>query len=557
LQRKLDDAFQVLDSAVTPATPLERPPPAKRAYTARSLYSTLAKYGIKSGTTTPGHLLTYSESAHSSKIVQTRNTPHLTAILARAASRTKNSFSFRSSSQTQAPAPPLPATAEYRPSSLPSFLARLATFKLATYANKPPSIDAVAASKCGWINDGKDRLVCGLCNSSWVVAGREGLSRDAANTLAEKQRVALVEAHKNGCPWKTRQCEYSIYCIPLQSPAAMIKDIKCKAETINPVIKDVLIKHPLSTSQTNSLREIFSSFAPQSSTDASSRMDEDHPQSSPPPPSQLSETAILVSLFGWSLVPPAAPESLRRSSTTRTPSRVPSMPASPALSRASSVSLPHTPPKASDITQKPSKFAFRMPSTLTQVKPENALLQCELCQRRLGLWAFSARSLASESTDTLESQAGSIVTSNSAASRPKKTLPRRSFDLLKEHRSYCPYVVRSTVVPSLPVPPTPPTPGRSGSSNGHTSNLSLAQYSGKNGTPGALEGWRAALIVVMRYGMAQRQRIEYNFMAPKDVAAGTNDDSDAMEVDNVKAMVTGVKTRGGKDLLRYVRGLLG
>lgn len=29
-----------------------------------------------------------------------------------------------------------------------------------------------------------------------------------------------------------------------------------------------------------------------------------------------------------------------------------------------------------------------------------------------------------------------------------------------------------------------------------------------------------------------------------------------MEVDGVKAMVTGVKSRGGKDLLRYVKGLL-
>lgn len=120
-----------------------------------------------------------SVRASTSLSANTKSTPHLTAILNRAASKTKDTFTFRFSSQSQTPAPPLAPTAEYRPSSLPSFLSRLATYKLTTYANKPPSIDAVAASKCGWINDGKDRLVCGLCNASWVVAGREGMNRDA------------------------------------------------------------------------------------------------------------------------------------------------------------------------------------------------------------------------------------------------------------------------------------------------------------------------------------------------------------------------------------------
>ena len=64
-QRKLEDAFQVLDDAVNPAE-TERPTPPKRPNTIRSLYSTLAKYGIKSKETLPalwvapcfqGHLL--------------------------------------------------------------------------------------------------------------------------------------------------------------------------------------------------------------------------------------------------------------------------------------------------------------------------------------------------------------------------------------------------------------------------------------------------------------------------------------------------------------------
>jgi len=56
-QRKLDDAFHVLDNAVNHNEKgfeeSERPPPPKRSNTIRSLYSTLAKYGIKSREGTP------------------------------------------------------------------------------------------------------------------------------------------------------------------------------------------------------------------------------------------------------------------------------------------------------------------------------------------------------------------------------------------------------------------------------------------------------------------------------------------------------------------------
>jgi hypothetical protein len=71
------------------------------------------------------------------------------------------------------------STSDYRPSSTPSFLTRLETYKLNTYSNKPPEIDAVAASKAGWTNEGKDRLHCGVCGVSWVVVGREKMGRDA------------------------------------------------------------------------------------------------------------------------------------------------------------------------------------------------------------------------------------------------------------------------------------------------------------------------------------------------------------------------------------------
>ena len=292
-------------------------------------------------------------------------------------------------------------------------------------------------------------------------------------------------------------------------------------------------------SQLGSLRDVLASYAQQ--TDRPTRMNEDHPEasSSSPPPAvpHPSETAVLISLFGWSLVPPTPPEPPRRASGTRA-SSVASVPPSPTPSRASSVALPHTPPKALRHSAE-SSVAVRIPPTIAQLKPENAVLQCELCQRRLGIWAFAAR--------TANADEAQVATPAVAASaRPTKALPRRAFDLLKEHRSYCPYVVRSTAVPSLPVPPlpTPATPGRGTSSNGHGSSLSVSQFTGKAGAPGTIEGWRAVLIVMLRYGMAHKQRIEYSFLAPKDPISYVAENGDEMEVDSVKAMVTGVKTRG-------------
>ncbi|PPR03670.1 hypothetical protein CVT24_007791 [Panaeolus cyanescens] len=539
-KRKLEDAFQVLDKAVSPTkrnlSSADGPSPPKRANTSRSLYSTLAKYGVKSkqSTTTPS----LSESL-------SKKTPHLAAILYKAAARTKKTFTFKFSH----PSTPtvLPPTAEYRPSSLPSFLSRLATYKLTTYANKPPQLDAVAASKCGWINEGKDRLLCGLCNASWVVAGREGLSRDAANALVEKQRVSLVEAHKQGCPWKTRQCDDSIYCIPLQSPGAMIREIKARAEEMEPVMKSVSIQHPLTQSQLSALRTAVTSYKPPESSAGLDQVMNDGSEEAP----QYPESSILASLFGWSLIPLAPAKDTSRKSLTRPSSKNVSPFATPSISRASSV-VQASPQSSRQSTPVPH---FPLPSTVP--KPENALLQCSLCQRRIGLWGFLTRPSPSTPETPVSDPKETTVTS---PRRPIRPLPQRSFDLLKEHRSFCPYTVRSTVVPSLPVPPQ--APSRSSTSGlGHASTTSLSQFSLKSDGSPSMEGWRAVLTVVLRYGMAQKQRVEYNYLMRKDTQSSIpesgEEGTDEMEVDNVKAMVAGVKSRGGKDLLQYVKGLLG
>lgn len=105
-----------------------------------------------------------------------KTAPNFVSLLSRSASRMRKPVPFKAS-------PPSPSstssTVEYRPSSTASFLARLATYKLTTYANKPTAIDAVAAAKCGWTNEGKDRLACGICGVTWVVVNKDRMSREA------------------------------------------------------------------------------------------------------------------------------------------------------------------------------------------------------------------------------------------------------------------------------------------------------------------------------------------------------------------------------------------
>ncbi|KAG2128208.1 C3HC zinc finger-like-domain-containing protein [Suillus cothurnatus] len=512
-KRKFDDALQSLDNAVAPAKPLpERPTAPKRPHMTRSLYSTLAKYGIQNNIPKPP--IDTLDKHDISKAA-----PHLAAILARSKSKGATPFAH----------PSIPASAslasEYRPSSTQSFLSRLSTYKLATYANKPPQIDAVAAAKCGWINDGKDRLVCGICDVSWVVAGRDGMTREAANVLVEKQRIQLVEMHKDGCPWHTRQCDSSIYRVPLQAPAAMARDIKFNALALEPLLTDVVIKHPLSASQLASLRLAIASVKPQAQSESENESAM-HIDAGPEP----SDTAIVTALFGWSLAPPAPPlERNRTSSVSRMATM--SRPASPSLSRSSSVSRTVQLGRADLPSPRPSSsltsisrlggtpLRTRMPrlSDLGKSTRDTSLLHCSLCQRRVGLWAFTLQSTPSPLD-------GSPL--------PHPSIKKRQFDVLNEHRSYCPFVAPSTVVPKLPMPSTSPL------------SASVAADS-------VIEGWRAVLTVVLRHGLSERQR-----NARLSLSGGDHDGIDD-ELEGVEAMVAGVKSKGGRELLKYVKGLLG
>lgn len=169
-------------------------------------------------------------------------------------------------------------------------------------------------------------------------------------------------------------------------------------------------------------------------------------------------------------------------------------------------------------------------------------MHCPLCQRRVGLWSFATVTPAEEGSTSEEQQqqhaplssASGNVSVFASAVRTLGSQSKRPFDVLKEHRSYCPYVIRSTVVPSPPSATVIGTPN----------------VSDKGG--GLVEGWRAVLTVAQRHNLSQRQRMS-RFVPGSEGTEGARDE----ESEGVEAMVAGVKNKGGRDLLKYIRGLLG
>ncbi|KAK7690722.1 hypothetical protein QCA50_005821 [Cerrena zonata] len=79
--------------------------------------------------------------------------------------------------------------------------------------------------------------------------------------------------------------------------------------------------------------------------------------------------------------------------------------------------------------------------------------------------------------------------------------------------------------------------------------------------PGVLEGWRAVWIIITRYGALQRQRQGLSRTSTDRAIRTLSHDvlpvEDVEMEDEVQAMVAGVKKHGGRELLKYVKGLLG
>ncbi|GJJ08229.1 hypothetical protein Clacol_002438 [Clathrus columnatus] len=605
-QRKADEAFDALDDALR--TRDTRPSPTKRA-TSVSFYSSLAKHGITTKST----------------VKPSVSTPTLSALLTRA--RSKRDI-IRPPLHLQPSKMPSVAP-EYSPSSTEAFLERLSTFNVSTYPSKPQPIDAVAAAMAGWINEGgRNRLLCSICQVGWIVGGRDGMGKEAAETLVEKQAAHLITNHKEGCPWRTRQCDPLVYRIPLQSPQKMAKQVKERADELDSLVEGVTVRHPLSTTQLNSFVQAVTAVvskppAGDSDNDTEKQTNNEQAQTVKIP----SATSLLTALFGWTLVPSPAPIVRKPSAVSLAHIR------NQSLSRANSV-IRSTPPSR-DVTPAPQGPTSTPPVTPSHSHPQvpfdfassssprtpllgvrtpttkDATLQCKMCQRRIGLWAFTAAT--SDSPD-------SPFTPNGGTG-----LPQRQLDLVREHRSYCPYVVKSTPLSTLPLygitpsqqqqqqqqpyvntvnapfnlPRTntslsetasssssanfqKPTLLRSASIFSMGRNMSSRHHGRSQSVPPALqdlplvEGWRAVYNTVLRYGISERATTMTNIVHSTDVVSrsresppqpplqhmtGTTtafvdeDEDDAMN--GVNKIVEDVKRHGGKRILAYVRNLLG
>ena len=343
------------------------------------------------------------------------------------------------------------------------------------------------------------------------------------------------------------------------------------------------------------LRQGNSSEASESSSEVRATQEE----ASQPEPSQK---AALTALFGWSLLPPTE-------SRPATPS---AMPAS-SISHAEGISsvTRRSSLNSSSISEagspRPSRIPVPRSSTVTSrlhrqeatKKRDDILIHCALCQRRVGLWAFKNSDAPAASSQTISSPnpAPTPITDGSSRLPVRRvsqgSMPKRQFDLLKEHRSYCPYVVKSTVVPSLTALARPSSPPRSASAS-HTihysrpsptrtssgSSFNFSSLRGKQhsleqngsgglGDPAAVEGWRAVLTMVIRTGVGRRQRERAlanvhgsrsssdtgmsevrqeretaSLTSPTGTEVQQEQSSESMEIDAIQAMVEDVKKRG-------------
>lgn len=212
--------------------------------------------------------------------------------------------------------------------------------------------------------------------------------------------------------------------------------------------------------------------------------------------SPLSELAVVVAFFGWELVPPP---SLSRASI-----------------RSSSVALPSLP-------------SIKMGNSHVSPAQNRALVICQLCQRQVGLWTFKSTANGHSSTPNSPSPFCSLSGPNSS----------RQFDVLKEHRPHCPFVVKSTYLPTISIP------SRDTSFNTPTSiSQDLLRP-----LP-FVEGWRALMSVISR--SQWRRAVSSRNLGSSIVSTPVSEVrnpfeivSQDQEVDEVKEIVKDVKSRHG------------
>ncbi|QRW03974.1 C3HC zinc finger-like protein [Ceratobasidium sp. AG-Ba] len=542
-KRKLQDALDVLDDA-TGSGPAHarrhgegdaRPSPLKRANT--SIYSSLAKYGIHGVGLHPLPPVQQAQLGPAQRTVDpcfSRHPGPPAVYQPSLCSRPKHlairetasvsaQFTFAPPASVATPIPvPL-----YRPASAPDFLDRLSTFKLSTYRDKPPAIDAVAAARCGWRNQGgKDRLSCNVCGAAWIVGPTTGMTRDAASALIARHVACLVDGHKSSCPWRLRQCDPNIYRLPLKSSSALTRDVLKRATALSRAVERVAIKHPLTSIQLDALVAIVNDpelthpdtapfdSATQIPLATTAQTWPGSGRSTPVPHGQV--TVERKASGSVRSVTFADGPSQRRFGKGREEGNALSAIESSSGDDVSLSAHEH------DIDSTPLKsrtHALRREATSSSghsdLPSKDEMVYCSLCQRRVGLWAFLSPSFMVPPDNPPPGSGDEPIPT------VIKSAPARTLDVLREHRSFCPYVIRTTplTIPSNDDPST------------------------------EVEGWKAILGIILRSKRGGSTSTGANESGSAEPTPGQTGAESA--VNRVKHSPS-----GSRDLLRYVKELL-
>ncbi|KDN50439.1 hypothetical protein RSAG8_00937, partial [Rhizoctonia solani AG-8 WAC10335] len=417
---------------------------------------------------------------------------------------------------------------------------------------------------------GNNQLACNVCGAAWIVGNATGMTREAASALIARHVTSLVQNHKNSCPWRLRQCDASIYRLPLKGSSALVRDITKRAASLPRTVERVLVKHPLSGPELEVLSAAVAGVeVSQDDTapfDSATQITPSHYTGA-----DLSQNAIILALFGWeqlsSTMKQTSFSSLdlvrNRSSSrlghTRSTSGNGSGRSTPvpqgtttlerkASGSVRSVTFADSPQRrlgkgrehepvplsaiestsgddesiaasheAEPVHPPPRASTSRREGSGSSDGQGNDMVQCALCQRRVGLWTFVPPVLPVQPPP--EPVAGESTVPIIVRTPPSPS--PRTLDVLREHRTFCPYVMRTT---PLTIP------------NGEEPSTEV-------------EGWKAIVGIISR-SKRRESAGEASITSPfRESRPGQQ---------GVENAVSRVKRSpgGSRDLMRYVKGLL-
>ncbi|KAI8921287.1 C3HC zinc finger-like-domain-containing protein [Powellomyces hirtus] len=94
---------------------------------------------------------------------------------------------------------------------------RLVTFKEWTWFGLPDSLSPPNCARHGWINSGRNTLLCTACQATFSCPPTE-VSSETTQELVTQYDQQLQQAHDSGCPWAMHSMDESSYRFPLTSP---------------------------------------------------------------------------------------------------------------------------------------------------------------------------------------------------------------------------------------------------------------------------------------------------------------------------------------------------